>query len=971
MDGERGENVEEVDNANEENVEAAMEPPPSEVSGEPIPSTSRTESFGYVCPTCNIKFAKKFNRDRHVKLTHNNIVRVFDCTFCGAFFDSMEKLRQHRQSHRPVTGFEVKTSAFRKKCVIYRKKYGEKMLTFEHAFNDDKEQMFELINFEVGERKSMKVGVIYHVEFQRLKSQVGDTANENEEQQGNDDDPPEPNESENMEEGVEPQFGAGGNDDDWWERSASEGEEEHEMEHESEVQQRENAANGSEETEHEEVPHEVREEEVTLNAAETEDDEREISVARTVDEEVYEICLRAPSMLVTTATNISHVLRVAQQCIRRRIEDFVENGSGWRVNEVLYADLELGTCAALNGSCNLVSVEYLKSVDSTRLSKNTQKCFLHACAFHFVRSQNTAKLDTFARKYFNVKIASPVKVADIPRFERHNEHLNFKINVIYLEEEKLFPLIFSKKIKADHHITLLLYKTVVQGKVVNHYSYISNVDKLLRKCYKGKSGMSYEKSLHCLNCFSKFCQSKTAEKRLAAHYELCTQNEPQAIKIPEEGDTIHFKNHLNKFPSHFVGFFDFESRHKKQQFECSKCEMKLEGDNPECHHQTLVKAVQEPITYSYLIMDKHGEIMFNNTYTGYDCVSKFLEELVSIESDLLAVLNANVLLNMSAADEELFAAATHCHICEEELPDEDRVRDHCHVSGQFLGAAHNTCNLGRVVQNTIPLFCHNLTGYDGHFLLQHLGQIEGITKLTALPYNTEKFRTIEINSYRLKDSLSFLNASLNELMSNLLRDKSHTFPIIDQLGLYSKQETEKKQLILRKGIYPYEFVTSIRKLRQTRKIPAKRHFFSSLTNSNVSDEDYAHSKKVFKVFSCKDLVEYTELYCATDVGILAEVVTQFRKLVQHNFDLDCCHYISTPQMAFDCMLRLTKVEIELLHDVDQILFIEQNIRGGVSYINQRHCVEEKTPEQTVEMKFIDGECFLLILRLIFLGDRGW
>ena len=243
--------------------------------------------------------------------------------------------------------------------------------------------------------------------------------------------------------------------------------------------------------------------------------------------------------------------------------------------------------------------------------------------------------------------------------------------------------------------------------------------------------------------------------------------------------------------------------------------------------------------------------------------------------------------------------------------------------------------------------------------MQHLGEIEGIKKLTALPYNSEKFRTIEINSFHLKDSLSFLNASLNELMSNLLRNKSHTFPIIDQLGLYEPDEEEKKRLLLRKGIYPYEYVTSIRKLTKTRRIPNKKHFFSTLTNSNVSDADYEHSKKVFRAFECENLLVYTELYCAMDVGILAEVFTQFRKVVQHNFALDCCHFISTPQLSFACMLWLTKVEIELLHDVDQILFIEQNIRGGVSYINQRHCVEEQTPEYSVEMKFIDGTYKLL------------
>lgn len=335
-------------------------------------------------------------------------------------------------------------------------------------------------------------------------------------------------------------------------------------------------------------------------------------------------------------------------------------------------------------------------------------------------------------------------------------------------------------------------------------------------------------------------------------------------------------------------------------------------------------------------------------------MERFLSELVAIEGDLLAVLNRNEDINMCADDEELFQESEMCHICEEELL-QDRVRDHCHITGEYLGAAHALCNFARVERKHIPLFCHNLTGYDGHFLMQHLGEVEGIKKLGALPYNTEKFRTIEINSFHLKDSLSFLNAPLGELMSNLVKNKNHTFPILDQLGLYEANETVKKEMLLRKGIYPYEYVTSIKKLRKTHKIPAKKHFYSTLTNSNVSDEDYKHAKKVFKTFKCKNMVEYTELYCATDVGILAEVVTEFRVLIRLNFKLDCCHYISTPQLAFDCMLKQTKVEIELLTDADQIMFIEQNIRGGVSFINTRHCVATKTTGSETQIAFIDGK----------------
>ena len=405
--------------------------------------------------------------------------------------------------------------------------------------------------------------------------------------------------------------------------------------------------------------------------------------------------------------------------------------------------------------------------------------------------------------------------------------------------------------------------------------------------------------------------------------------------------------------TYYVGFFDFESVHKKQEFECSKCEKIDDNDETVCHHKTMVKAVQVPITFSYLILDKDCNIVYMNTMTRPDAARRLLQQLIDIEPELLAVLNRYTKINMSSKDEEKFKQAVNCHICHQEL-DEQPVRDHCHITGKFLGAAHNLCNLQRSERKKIPMICHNLSGYDSHFLVQELGHVKGLKTLSALPYNTEKFRTIDVNSFQFKDSLSFLNASLDELMNDLLKNKDHKFSIIDQLGLYKKGETEKKALLLRKGVYPYEYATSIKKLKKTKKIPAKEHFFSSLRNSNISDEDYEHSKKVFKIMGCANLVDYTNIYCNLDVGILAEVFIQFRKLVKKNFGLDCCHYISTPQLAFDCMLLRTQVEIELLTDIDKILFIEQNIRGGVSYINTRHCKAEKSGGEEVQLKLIDA-----------------
>lgn len=903
----------------------------SDSENEVEPSTVRNmlenNASGYVCDICGVRFSRRYNRDRHVILAHNNVVPVHDCSFCGAVFDSGVKMREHRERHKPTTGFEERQSAYRKKCVILRKKYNKKKVTFENAFNEDKLDMIRLLKYEVGNRNSLKTGIIYHAEFIRLSPQIGG-ANENAEEES---------------------------EDDQVEQSMENDQVEQSMEDAVETMRESNTKEDGDEEEFE-----------------IEDNE----AAKTIDmsESRYEICLRAPSVTLTLTTNVANVVHNAARSIQNRIDDFVENGSGWRLNQILYVDVELQNCSPLNGSCNLISVKYLKSLKSIKVCKDLQECFLHACAYHFVKKADPLKLNKFIKKYFICNITSPVNVKDIPKFEKSNAHLKLKINVIFQDGKKIFPLLFSKNTKAKHHITLLLYKTKLGKQAINHYTYVSDVDKFLRKCYSRNGNVSYQKTIYCQNCFSTFEKSKNGNIRLEKHYTNCLKNEPQAVKIPQKGDVIKFKQHINKFQSYFVGFFDFESRHVKQKYECDKCQKISEDDDVECNHQTLVKFVQEPITYSYIILNKHGTIVFKKTYTGDDCVKKFLEELISIETDLLQILNKNEILHMSARDETVFATQTKCHICNLELL-EDRVRDHCHISGDFLGAAHTICNLQRVERNSIPMFCHNLSGYDGHFLMQHFGGLKGVKHLSALPYNTEKFRTIDFNCYQLKDSLSFLNTSLNELMNNLLSDTTHKFEIIDQLGLYSTDEKEKKQLILRKGIYPYEFVTSIKKLRHTKTIPKKKHFFSTLTNSGVSEEDYEHSKKVFGLFGCRDLVDYTELYCAMDVGILAEVFSAFRKLVQNNFNLDCCHYISTPQMSFDCMLQLTKVEIELMHDVDQILFIEQNIRGGVSYINTRHCVEETTKEQRTELKFIDGMYLMLksffshILRFIFSSQQ--
>ena len=93
--------------------------------------------------------------------------------------------------------------------------------------------------------------------------------------------------------------------------------------------------------------------------------------------------------------------------------------------------------------------------------------------------------------------------------------------------------------------------------------------------------------------------------------------------------------------------------------------------------------------------------------------------------------------------------------------------------------------------------------------------------------------------------------------------------------------------------------------------------------------------KVWEEFSCQNMGEFHDLYLKTDVLLLADVMESFRKLCEKHYELDPAHYFTTPGLAWDAMLKMTNVKLELLDDVDQLLMVEKGIRGGNSNVFKR------------------------------------
>ena len=121
-----------------------------------------------------------------------------------------------------------------------------------------------------------------------------------------------------------------------------------------------------------------------------------------------------------------------------------------------------------------------------------------------------------------------------------------------------------------------------------------------------------------------------------------------------------------------------------------------------------------------------------------------------------------------------------------------------------------------------------------------------------------------------------------------------------------------------------------------RELPQKEEFYSKLTLSNIKDEEYEHAKNVFKTFKCKNLADYTKLYCLTDVLLLSDIWKVFTEESMKTYGLDPSHYITLPSLSWDAMLKFTDAKLELISNPTTHQFIERSVRGGISMIVKRY-----------------------------------
>ncbi|XP_071581468.1 uncharacterized protein [Temnothorax nylanderi] len=636
------------------------------------------------------------------------------------------------------------------------------------------------------------------------------------------------------------------------------------------------------------------------------------------------------------------------------LDKFQERDSGWALSRILSLTVNVNKCNPMRVGCwmKIPLGIGLKQAVVNVLSEN-DTCFARAVVAALYRAKRHAERCGSYPDYATVLnldgIKFPIDLKQIGKFERQND---VSINVFTTREgsEKkvrfgrgaddnaIVPLRLTND-KRDRHVNLLYLRDTLRGVNRGHFAWIKNLSRLVNS----QLTVSRCAKHVCDRCLHYFY---TREK-LAAHSVNCGRMNDCAIVLPNEDDKwLSFDNHDRKERLPFVVYADLECLLEQR-----------ERENAEGGARTEKYAYQRHVLFSlgYYLCCTYDDTVSTYRYRrGDDCVLWFVNELRVLARHAKIKFSTNISMVELTEDEKLeFWRATHCHVCRKAFqPEDKRVRDHCHLNGRYRGPAHFRCNLNYRNVYVIPVFFHNLSGYNAHFIIEKIANdFEGGVEL--LPFTKENYisfsKTVKetqtdgmwnrLVKLRFVDSYKFLAASIETLASYLDKNKLRI-----TRSEYADLSTEDLNLLTRKEVFPYEYVDSADKLRET-ELPPREIFYSSLTDETASESDYEHATRVWRRFRVRDLGEYSDLYLKTDrvTGWIPRIIIRCRGMY-----------------TWDAMLKYTGVRFELLTDIDMAMFVERGIRGGLSQCslryaraNNRHVPTYDSSQPTTYLMYYD------------------
>ena len=132
-------------------------------------------------------------------------------------------------------------------------------------------------------------------------------------------------------------------------------------------------------------------------------------------------------------------------------------------------------------------------------------------------------------------------------------------------------------------------------------------------------------------------------------------------------------------------------------------------------------------------------------------------------------------------------------------------------------------------------------------------------------------------------------------------------------------------LLRMKGVYCYTFFDDFKKL-EMQKLPDIAKFRNDLADEDCKVKDYERAIQIYKHFGIKNLKEYTQLYLASDVLILADIFQMFRKTSMSIYGLDPGKFFTAGSLAITAAIKTSNRSIQLLTDANMYLQFEAGLR---------------------------------------------
>ena len=547
--------------------------------------------------------------------------------------------------------------------------------------------------------------------------------------------------------------------------------------------------------------------------------------------ETVESSFRTLQEPVYRSTNLETVYERMTAKMLESFSAYLRNGSGWMFKRILRLDITFSRNRPIRG------------------------CFKWAILRHFHPKQEHPECIQDLKEHANelswegIEFPTPCSERMYKKFEKNNNIslLVFGHNVFEVlkgnkmeRRIRIIPLYVPME-RHERVVQLFLIKNK-DGE--SHYCTVTNMPGLVSRQIRNHNGGGTHICDYCLNHFGR-------QDLLEKHEESCSKYKAVRTEYPKPGENIlRFKNIQNCLECPIKFYFDTESilkpigevrgktklnqRHVMSAF-CLYPVSRIEGFSV------------DPITY--VAKDEHDE------------VDKVLVERMIEEAK--KVYERFKILTKMIFDEDakkLHESATVCFACKKRF-DGDKVRDHCHYTGKYRGALHSGCNL-KLGERTliIPVLAHNSSGYDSHMFVKRLADTKGRTGCIA---ENEKYITFSKDilvdvvdeekvyvKLKFLDTFRFMDKSLAELVKTTTKFK-HTDKYFTP---------EQQELLRRKEVYPYDYMTDFSKLAETEPPPTGAfnlwlnsaeavsctNKFDKMEPVRISDEDYEHFMEMWK-----------------------------------------------------------------------------------------------------------------------------